>query len=232
MPNSTAQVVEKKQQTDNDDKNANNLPKDESATKDVILFRAFSLFADKGFNGVSMRDLAKAVKITPAALYYHFPNKKSLFQETIKYAYAFRDRPAVAALEKTDESPTEPDKILERAIHRLCERFYLDDEFRRLVQWTLLYCGSDIDIREIVIKVVYESHFDKLVNFLEENYPGVNGYKLTVFIFGMVMQNYFTLEVRKDHHGYDEKEEAPEVLTREILTVLDKGMLALRAEPK
>ena len=206
---------------------------DALATKNVILAKAFSLFSKKGFKGVSMRDLAKEVKITPAALYYHFPNKESLFQKTIEYAYKYRSRPAVEELgkiEKTSNSPITIDsddslKTIEAFVFRLCERFYLDQEFCRLVQWTLIYCGSDPSIRQIIIKVVYETHFDILVEFLNKHFPKCDGYKLTIFIFGMVMQNYFTLDVRRDHHGYNEKLESPEVITREIMSILDHGML-------
>src|SRR5262249_40003724 len=39
----------------------------------------------RGFKGVSMKDVADAVKVTPAALYYHFPGGKGeLFVETIR----------------------------------------------------------------------------------------------------------------------------------------------------
>ena len=42
----------------------------EPNTKTLILGKAVSLFSQKGFQGVSMRELSTAVGITPAALYY------------------------------------------------------------------------------------------------------------------------------------------------------------------
>ncbi len=45
-----------------------------------ILKAAEDLFLVKGYKGVSMKDVADAVKVTPAALYYHFPQgKEDLF---------------------------------------------------------------------------------------------------------------------------------------------------------
>src|SRR5581483_8117006 len=45
-----------------------------------ILKAAEKLFMTKGYKGVSMKDVAEAVQVTPAALYYHFPQgKEDLF---------------------------------------------------------------------------------------------------------------------------------------------------------
>ena len=56
-------------------------------TRGLILERAISLFASAGFAGVSMREIAAAVGITPAALYHHFPNKQALHLEAMRHAY-------------------------------------------------------------------------------------------------------------------------------------------------
>ncbi len=55
-------------------------------TRRQILEAAEALFIEHGFKGVSMKDVADAVAITPAALYYHFPNgKDELFADTIRH---------------------------------------------------------------------------------------------------------------------------------------------------
>jgi AcrR family transcriptional regulator len=41
-----------------------------------ILKAAEELFLTRGYKGVSMKDVAEAVQVTPAALYYHFPQGK------------------------------------------------------------------------------------------------------------------------------------------------------------
>jgi AcrR family transcriptional regulator len=41
---------------------------------------AIELFADKGFHGSSMRDLAQAVGVEAASLYHHFPSKQELLR--------------------------------------------------------------------------------------------------------------------------------------------------------
>ncbi len=55
-------------------------------TRRQIVEAAEALFIERGFKGVSMKDVAEAVAITPAALYYHFPDgKEELFADTIRH---------------------------------------------------------------------------------------------------------------------------------------------------
>lgn len=50
-----------------------------------ILTAAKDLFFAKGYKGVSMKEIADAVQVTPAALYYHFPKgKEDLFTKMIQ----------------------------------------------------------------------------------------------------------------------------------------------------
>ena len=56
----------------------------EISTKEKILINAHKLFADKGFNGVSIRELARECEVNIAAINYHFTNKENLYIETIR----------------------------------------------------------------------------------------------------------------------------------------------------
>lgn len=49
--------------------------------KALILQSATRLLANKGFHGVSMREIADASQMTKAALYYHFKDKEDLLRE-------------------------------------------------------------------------------------------------------------------------------------------------------
>jgi AcrR family transcriptional regulator len=49
--------------------------------RDRIYEAAIDLFAEKGFHGASVRDLAQAVGTEAASLYYHFPSKQDLLRE-------------------------------------------------------------------------------------------------------------------------------------------------------
>src|SRR5436305_8831690 len=57
-------------------------------TRQQILTQAAELFLAKGYKGVSMKELAAAVEVTSAALYYHFPKgKEELFTKMIQTVF-------------------------------------------------------------------------------------------------------------------------------------------------
>ena len=49
------------------------------AMRDRILAEATRLFVASGYNGISMREIAEAVGVSKAGLYYHFKDKQDLF---------------------------------------------------------------------------------------------------------------------------------------------------------
>jgi AcrR family transcriptional regulator len=57
-------------------------------TRRQIVTKAAELFLAKGYKGVSMKELAEAVEVTSAALYYHFPKgKEDLFTTMIQTVF-------------------------------------------------------------------------------------------------------------------------------------------------
>lgn len=52
---------------------------DTADSRAAILEAAKLLFMQEGFRGISMRQIAEAVGVTKAALYYHFKDKEELF---------------------------------------------------------------------------------------------------------------------------------------------------------
>lgn len=56
-------------------------------TKNKILEVARVLFADQGFEGTSVREIAKAADVNIASVNYHFTNKENLFSEILNASY-------------------------------------------------------------------------------------------------------------------------------------------------
>ena len=50
-----------------------------NSTKERIIFESLNLFSQKGYDGVSMRDIAAAVGIKGASIYNHFKGKEEIF---------------------------------------------------------------------------------------------------------------------------------------------------------
>lgn len=53
-------------------------------TVQKILFEAQRLFAQRGFDGVSISDVAEAAGVSKANIFHHFGNKQALYMEVLK----------------------------------------------------------------------------------------------------------------------------------------------------
>ena len=61
-------------------------------TKQVILNESLKLFAIKGFDGVSVRDIAGKVGIKQSSLYKHFENKQAIFNSLLDYMSEYYEK--------------------------------------------------------------------------------------------------------------------------------------------
>lgn len=66
------------------DEPAGTIDPDPRASRARILDAAEALFAERGFDGASMRDLATAAGLQPASLYNHFPGKHALYEAVLE----------------------------------------------------------------------------------------------------------------------------------------------------
>jgi len=55
-------------------------------THDKIIEVAIRTFAEHGYAGTSMREIAEELDITKAALYYHFPSKEEIFKACLSHS--------------------------------------------------------------------------------------------------------------------------------------------------
>lgn len=68
-------------------------------TRRRILKTALALFSRNGFHGASIRDIARAVGLTEAAIYYHFPSKRAIIRAL------YEERGFMAALDELEHLP-------------------------------------------------------------------------------------------------------------------------------
>jgi len=80
-----------------------------------ILQAAYQALAEKGFEGLRVRDVAEVVGINPATLYYYFPNKEDLIEGVSAYVFNCLDLTA-------DELPGTPKEQLHNHLFRIYHR--------------------------------------------------------------------------------------------------------------
>ena len=91
------------------------------STRERILDVAEQLFANRGFAGAAMRDIAAGAKLNPASLYNHFPSKQALFEAVLERGL----RPlfeVLDALELVDWSAESLDAATDRLMAQLARQ--------------------------------------------------------------------------------------------------------------
>jgi AcrR family transcriptional regulator len=97
----------------------------EAATRDRVIDRALTLFAERGTTAVSMRELADAAGVTVPGLYYHFASKDELVRAV------YRERVVADAWEPPSPAPVQQ-LVVEQASRELA-RFLENYDFLRLM---------------------------------------------------------------------------------------------------
>lgn len=100
-----------------------------------FLRAALDLFAERNFAAVTIKDIAQALDVNTALIYYYFENKTDLFRATIEFAVenAFTN---MRALEDAGDDPPE---LLSAWLQNHVERYA---EIHRFVKIALDYRGS------------------------------------------------------------------------------------------
>jgi AcrR family transcriptional regulator len=121
---------------------------------------AIALMAEDGYEGTSTRDIAGAVGVSVAALYYHFPSKQDLLREFLHEAHDV----VLARLERVlDETGPDPRARLDAAVSTLLWSNLHDEWARKAahVAWREHGRLDDPD-RKLIVKKI-----DQMVDLIE-----------------------------------------------------------------
>jgi AcrR family transcriptional regulator len=93
------------------------------STRERILDIALELFAEQGYEGTSLRDIAERLGTTKAALYYHFERKQDILLELHLRLHAL-GRDALEQLERLEDGQDRADawpQLIDRFIDQVVE---------------------------------------------------------------------------------------------------------------
>jgi AcrR family transcriptional regulator len=74
-------------------------------TRRAILDASLNLFAESGFFGTSMREIAREVGVRESAIYHHFPSKEALFEALMREVGDAKVQQFEAELSKMVDAP-------------------------------------------------------------------------------------------------------------------------------
>lgn len=107
----------------------------EKSTKQKILEESLKLFSEKGYEGVSMREIASAVGIKGASIYNHFKGKEDIFYGIFEEMTKRYDNMAAMLSIPTEETTEAAQRFIglgEQEMMRLAKAlfaFFAQDEF-------------------------------------------------------------------------------------------------------
>jgi len=205
--------------------------KDKSdVTKEHLLNEAEGLFAQKGYDAVSVREITKAANCNLAAVNYHFGNKQNLYLEVFRARWVPRARLLQKHFRKSlaaqgSLSPTAVAKAL-------AEAFLVgplsDEERHRHHQLMVRELGQPTEAFELVADQVMRPFFKGLADTLRQVMPEGLGEERLILnilsIFGMVLYFNFARAVVTRIAGYEYDTAFKALLVEHIVEFSLKGL--------
>jgi len=111
--------------------------KERQVRRDIIIAAAEEEFAEKPFNEVSMRTIAKRAGVSTAVIYRHFPDQQTLFVDTFMKG----TNQIFEEIFKTINDS--PDGALEKAASLYIEYFTQNDQYFRMMM--NFFLGGTVD---------------------------------------------------------------------------------------
>jgi AcrR family transcriptional regulator len=118
--------------------------------KEHIINNAVELFAEKGFEGTSIRDLAARAEVNVAMVNYYFGSKEKLFEAMVQHKAAYL-KGIIEELSK-DNSITEIEK-LDRIVESYVNKMFSNRLFHRVIHQELMLHQRE-SLQDSIINIV------------------------------------------------------------------------------
>ena len=132
-------------------------------TKDLLLLAAKKVFAQKGFDGATIKDLADEAGVNVSLVSYHFGGKEALYRACLE---SF-GRSRLAATERVLKKPTSLEDFKTR-LTLFCEEFF-EAHLAEPETTSILHreCSMELPVAKDLFKEVFIPTFAKLIEFFE-----------------------------------------------------------------
>lgn len=116
------------------------VPSEAGSTATRILDAAEALFAERGFAGVSVREIAGRVGLNQASIYNHFPSKQALYEAVLERGFT-----PIKALLAEGQGSFQTRDFQERLLERLVDHLWRTPHLPKLIQREVLDGGEYLE---------------------------------------------------------------------------------------
>ncbi|GAB4357030.1 MAG: hypothetical protein Kow0073_14790 [Immundisolibacter sp.] len=188
-------------------------------SRDRILERALSLFANEGYGAVTMRAIARAAGLTIGTLYHYFPSKRALYLAVLERAYG---RAARHWAQEILHSPDDPYQRLAAYVREYCAFVAANHDFVRLVKREQLQ--GDAEQMELQAASLFANQFQATVDLCAELAPHLDATLLAHSVLALVLHHYEARALRPLFPGHRPEHEDPARVADHVLGVLLHGI--------
>ncbi|MEO7162505.1 MAG: TetR family transcriptional regulator [Bdellovibrionia bacterium] len=132
-------------------------------TREILIQTAKTLFAEKGFDGTTVKDIADRAKVNISLISYHFQGKERLYRTCLELLGNARLAVAVRVLQKP-QSADEFRVRLEMFVVELLSGHIEEPELSRIVARE---CDMGFSTAQDIFKSTFLKIFETLVNFFK-----------------------------------------------------------------
>ena len=113
-----------------------------SYSKESVIKAATKIFAKKGFDGTSMREIAKSAHLTKPMIYYHFKNKEDLYLYILENSISMLSK----KVEKVTSEDREPEEIIRKVVKIYVKYFKEEEDIFRIIHREIISRSKYISI--------------------------------------------------------------------------------------
>ena len=123
-----------------------------TATAQRMLATASKQFAEKGYSGASMRNIAAATGTTQAAIYHHFPSKQALYDAVLAQHF---------------------EATITVVVHGLADIADPEQRLRELIRRIVVMADEDAEFRQLYLRELLEGNSERLATLADNIYAGL-----------------------------------------------------------
>jgi len=127
------------------------VPDTPTNTRDRIMYAAGPIFADKGFEASTVREICQAANVNVASINYHFGDKQKLYHETVLLAHS--------CCHDSVEKPAEPSSAPMARLENLIEQILFSMVVNQDGPWQVRLLTNEIQHPTDTCRQLVRDHF-------------------------------------------------------------------------